>query len=444
MPEISSARGDRPRRQPRACYFAVARCLDMRSWSLMCETDVTAALGGHVRGVSAHDSRVSQSARLLSCARAPARRRHSSGSSSSSTSSTETTPIGLPVAVDHRHRGQVEVGHQPRHLRQVGLRRDGRQRRLDQALDGLLLAGATSSASSTAPTNAPARRSPTRSRAAAAPSSLARTRASASPTVASARHGDEVWVHQPAGGRRVVARAGSLILRCLAARQQVEDRKAPVLVDLEQQIGGVVAPSARARPQPPGRSARAGTRPGARRRAPRTRRPRAPCPDRPPPGSPRPPRARRPRPDRRSGRDEAGRAGARPASAASVGTCPTNGSISLPGDELGRARCRGRGSGAAAAAAAARRKLGSIPATRQVPSSQTSSTSRALTSRAVLDVDQAAVEHVCAQQHLARAALELRQVELGRRRCAPPPARAARSGRSARTSRGRRSAPSAR
>ncbi len=57
--------------------------------------------------------------------------------------------------------------------------------------------------------------------------------------------------------------------------------------------------------------------------------------------------------------------------------------MSRPRNELRRGPRRGRGSGGAAAGAGARGGSGRCPATRHVPSSRISSTSRAVTSRAV-------------------------------------------------------------
>ena len=91
-----------------------------------------------------------------------------------------------------------------------------------------------------------------------------------------------------------------------------------------------------------------------------------------------------------------------------------------------------------------RRRLGSIPATRQTPSCRSARPRRATHQTGGVDVDQAVAEHVGAQQHLAGAALELRQVELRRRGARGGRPRAARCGRRGRTARGRRCGPSGR
>ena len=59
-----------------------------------------------------------------------------------------------------------------------------------------------------------------------------------------AGHGDEVRAHHTAGGRRVVAEQ-ALDLALLGKRHQVEHREASLLLDLQQQVGGVVARHAR-------------------------------------------------------------------------------------------------------------------------------------------------------------------------------------------------------
>ena len=100
-----------------------------------------------------------------------------------------------------------------------------------------------------------------------------------------------------------------------------------------------------------------------------------------------------------------------------------------------RARRRGRESAAATAGASARPQARVDPghAPRAVLVHQLDLARR--TSRAVLTLIRLRSEHVGAQQHLARPALELGEVELGRGRARLVGTRAARCGRRARTSR---------
>ena len=69
--------------------------------------------------------------------------------------------------------------------------------------------------------------------------SLARTASSASPQELAPRSSDEVGAHQPAGLRRVVAEQRSH-LDAMADGQQREHRLAPLLVELADDVGGVV------------------------------------------------------------------------------------------------------------------------------------------------------------------------------------------------------------